>query len=266
MERMYNVILSLFQYSIYSIYIYVFYLSKENMLKLCFKKLFLSLATVLCSSPDERFQTTSAPFPFPPQQPVLPSLPASILLFLSLSLRRGSPQPRCAPSSLPSQDLHAGALCHQCVPRPHPPHPTDLRLLPSFPRLPHHPPSTPEKTNSKGQRRGRRWERRKRLQEGERARGEQRVCRLGWRWQWVCLVASDCLHLVPFGLVYKCVYALSNHFADAFFHKSADILLERPGVKCFSQGHIGNGTWKSPCGFQTYKLCHCHCQVKSLTT
>ncbi len=55
-------------------------------------------------------------------------------------------------------------------------------------------------------------------------------------------MASDCLHLVPFGLVYKCVYALSNHFADAFFHQSADILLERPGVKCFSQGHIGNGT------------------------
>lgn len=90
--------------------------------------------TVPLGSPHECLQAPAAPLHLTPGHPPFLHLQPFLVRLLALSdasLHLTAP-------SLPGQDLYAGALCHQRVPRAHPPHPTDLRLLPPFPRLPMH--------------------------------------------------------------------------------------------------------------------------------
>lgn len=139
--------------------------------------------TVPFECPHERLQTPTAPLHFPPDHPPFCHLHPFLVRLLPLS---NAPLHHFAPS-LAGQDLYAGALCHQRVPGPHPPHPTDLRLLSTFPRLPLH------ATASQGEEDPKRGD----FQWGDGWRvqrfGEERDqrCRQGggarlwWRWQWV---------------------------------------------------------------------------------
>lgn len=90
--------------------------------------------TVPLGSPHECLQAPAAPLHLTPGHPPFLHLQPFLVRLLAL----GNASLHLAAPSLPGQDLYAGALCHQRVPRAHPPHPTDLRLLPPFPRLPMH--------------------------------------------------------------------------------------------------------------------------------
>lgn len=90
--------------------------------------------TVPLGSPHECLQAPAAPLHLTPSHPPFLHLQPFLVRLLAL----GNASLHLAAPSLPGQDLYAGALCHQRVPRAHPPHPTDLRLLPPFPRLPMH--------------------------------------------------------------------------------------------------------------------------------
>lgn len=134
-------------------------------------------------SPDESLKAPATTLHLPPGYP--PRLHAQPFLVCHLPLvyaPLGS-----SSSALARQDLYAGAFCHQCVPGAHPPHPTDLRLLSPFSRLPLHSAAAQGEEDPKGGdvQRGDGW----RVQGRREERGERRRQgggdRLGWRWQWV---------------------------------------------------------------------------------
>lgn len=154
--------------------------------------------TVPFDSPHERLQTPTAPLHLPPDHPPFLHLHPFLIRHLPLG---GAPLQRSA-SSLAGQDLYAGALCHQRVPRPHPPHPTDLRLLPTFPRLPlHAAASEGEEDPKRGDfQRGDGWRIQGWGQEGEQWWRQGGGGRLWWWWQWV-LSRKFCGGKVVFSIV-----------------------------------------------------------------
>lgn len=139
--------------------------------------------TVPFDSPHERLQAPAATLHLPPDHPPFLHLHPFLVRLLPL----GDTPLQRYPASLAGQDLYAGALCHQCVPGPHPPHPTDLWLLPTFPRLSlHAPASEGEEDPKRGDfQRGDGWRIQGWGEEGEQRGRQGGGARLWWWWQWV---------------------------------------------------------------------------------
>lgn len=173
--------------------------------------------TVPFDSPHERLQAPAATLHLPPDHPPFLHLHPFLVRLLPL----GDTPLQRYPASLAGQDLYAGALCHQCVPGPHPPHPTDLWLLPTFPRLSlHAPASEGEEDPKRGDfQRGDGWRIQGWGEEGEQRGRQGGGARLWWWWQWVPRGANK---VFPRVCLFMCrlIGKEKQHFQQSFYSHS----------------------------------------------